>query len=147
MRPITDIRRERLADLIREFSEGNSAAFSRLIGRSRAQVGFWTAKPGKPGAKNLSHATARALERQFNKPHGWMDAEIGGETAPSHPGRPDDATMSQAVELLHLMADARPDDARFRRMTWPLIQIAAKAIQQAGGNPRSAVAKILEATT
>lgn len=57
----------------------------------------------------------------------------------------DDATMTQALELLHAMADARPDDARFTRLTWPLILIAAKAVERAaaGGSQRETVANLL----
>lgn len=61
----------------------------------------------------------------------------------SQPARFDDVTMSQAVELLYLMGDARPDDKRFRRLTWPMIQVAAKCIEKAEGDPRGAMADIL----
>ncbi len=61
---------------------------------------------------------------------------------PSHSGRPDDETIAQGVELLHLMADARPDDKRLQRPTWAMIKIAAKAVEKAEGT-REAMAEIL----
>ena len=51
--------------------------------------------------------------------------------------------MTQAVELLYLMADARPEDRRFRRFNWAMIQVAAKGIQIAEGDARKAMAYIL----
>ena len=73
-----------------------------------------------------------------------LAAGHGSAAGQSQAARFDDATMQQAVELLFLMGDARPDDKRFRRPTWAMIQIAAKAIQRAEGEPREAMATILE---
>lgn len=42
--------------------------------------------------------------------------------------RPSDEIMSQALDLLYLLADLRPDDRRFSRITWPMLMVAAKAI-------------------
>lgn len=61
----------------------------------------------------------------------------------SQAARFDDATMAQAVELLFLMGDARPDDRRFRRFTWSMILVAAKCVERAEGDPRGAMAEIL----
>ncbi|MHC1670474.1 helix-turn-helix domain-containing protein [Stenotrophomonas maltophilia] len=71
------------------------------------------------------------------------DIELSGES-PSHPMGFSDATMAQAVELLHMMADLRPDDRRFRRMSWPAIQVTAKAIIKAEGSQKDAVRMILD---
>ena len=62
----------------------------------------------------------------------------------SQNARFDDDTMSQAVELLYLMADARPEDRRFRRFNWAMILLAAKGIQNSEGDPRQAMAYILD---
>lgn len=64
-------------------------------------------------------------------------------TAQSQLGRLSDAIMAQGVELLYLMADARPEDKRFKRPSWAMIQIAGKAIKKAKGDPRIAMAEIL----
>ena len=68
---------------------------------------------------------------------------IGGRPQQSQPEGLDDATLAQGVELLYLMADARPDDRRFQRPTWAMIQTAAKAVKKAEGNPRGAMADVL----
>ena len=66
---------------------------------------------------------------------------------PSQPARRDDANLAQAVELLHMLADLRPDDARFRRISWHAIQVTAKAIAKAEGSQKEAVRMILEDLT
>lgn len=75
MRPLTDIRRDRLRQLIGEVAEGNQAAFAKMVGKSRAYVGFWLADPAKPHAKQISHTEARALEARFSKAAGWLDTD------------------------------------------------------------------------
>lgn len=67
----------------------------------------------------------------------------GAPAGTSQPARLDDVTMRQGVELLYLLADARPDDKRFERPSWAMIQIAAKAVSRAEGSPREAMAEIL----
>lgn len=73
-------------------------------------------------------------------------SDLAGRTASqsqSQPARFDDATMAQAVEMLYIMRDARPDDRRFHRPTWSMILVAAKCIDRAEGDPRGAMAEIL----
>lgn len=62
----------------------------------------------------------------------------------SQPAGRDDANLAQAVELLHMLADLRPDDPRFRRISWHAIQVTAKAISRAEGAQKEAVRMILE---
>ena len=66
---------------------------------------------------------------------------------PSRPAGRDDANLAQAVELLHMLADLRPDDARFRRISWHAIRVTAKAIAKAEGSKKEAVRMILEDLT
>lgn len=66
-----------------------------------------------------------------------------GAVGASQAERQDDATIIQGLELLYLLADARPDDPRFDRPSWAMIQIAAKAVRRAEGSPREAMAEIL----
>lgn len=61
----------------------------------------------------------------------------------SQPARLEDENIAQGIELLYLLADARPDDRRFERLSWARIQIAAKAVRTAEGSQREAMAKIL----
>jgi transcriptional regulator with XRE-family HTH domain len=75
----------------------------------------------------------------------FRDIEVEGRRAESQPERIDDEIISQAVALLYLIADHRPDDARFSRISWPMIKVAAKAIQraEAGATQRAVIAEIL----
>lgn len=75
----------------------------------------------------------------------WLETGKGRRSPieASHAARYDDATMDQAVELLYLMADARPEDRRLRRFNWAMILIAAKGISTANGDTRKAMATIL----
>lgn len=75
--------------------------------------------------------------------HRDMEAE-GVPAAASQSVGFGDATMAQAVELLNMLAELRPDDARFRRVSWQAIQVTAKAITRAEGSQKEAVRMILE---
>lgn len=72
------------------------------------------------------------------------DMELEGVEQTSQSVGFSDATMAQAVELLHMLADLRPDDQRFRRVSWRAIQVTAKAIARAQGSQKEAVRMILE---
>lgn len=92
--------------------------------------------------KGLSiHRIAEALDVNV----AWLETGKGSKTssAPSQSARFDDATMTQAVDLLYLMADARPEDRKLRRFNWAMILIAAKGVELADGDPRKAMAYIL----
>lgn len=88
------------------------------------------------------HKLAQALEVRTE----WLETGRGPKaTDPqSQPARYDEETMTQAVELLYLMADARPEDRKFRRFNWAMILLAAKGIQKSEGDPRQAMAYILD---
>ncbi len=163
-RTVHDFRREWLSRLIDEFG-GNVERFAETTGRNAKHLIAL-----RSGAKNMGPKVPREIERHLMMRRGskvWpgmMDTDPDGASvtplavserrgayaapavALSQPGRHDDATMAQAVELLYLMADARPEDRRFARLTWQKIQIAAKAIhetEQAGGNQREIIASLL----
>lgn len=89
MRPLPDIRRDRLRQLIREMAGGNAAAFGRLIDKDRRQMSAWLREPDKPGAKNLSHDSAREIEANCLKPSGWLDTQPEGAS--------NDPALSQQV--------------------------------------------------
>ncbi|KAF1711081.1 hypothetical protein CSC70_03910 [Pseudoxanthomonas kalamensis DSM 18571] len=103
MRPITDIRRARLRQLIDELFDGNQAAFAESIGKSRAYVGFWLADPAKPHAKQISHATAREVEAKAMKPAGWLDVD----EAASQSVIPDPAILGIALTSVDKVARDR----------------------------------------
>ena len=81
MRPITDIRRDRLRQLIDEAAEGNQARFAAMIDKSRAYVGFWLTDPSKPHAKAMGHEEARRIEARFGKAAGWLDTDPESQPA------------------------------------------------------------------
>ena len=65
------------------------------------------------------------------------------ESIPSQPERLDDDIMNRAFELLYLLADARPEDRRFARLSWPMVKVAAKWIARAESQ-RDAVKGMLD---
>lgn len=73
----------------------------------------------------------------------YRDLQTDGWVSSQPAGR-DDANLPQAVDLLHMMADLRPDDPRLQRISWHAIQVAAKAISKAEGSQKEAVRMILE---
>lgn len=81
MRPITEIRRDRLRELIAEVADGNQARFAAMIDKSRAYVGFWLTDPSKPHAKAMGHEEARRIEARFSKPAGWLDTDPASQSA------------------------------------------------------------------
>lgn len=105
MKPLDQVRRDRLADLVTEY--GSAANLARRIHRDRRQVSHWLT-----GFRNLSHTTAREIEAACLKPSGWLDHEHGpsvnatGESGTSsQPVRTDRAKMSDAIRLLRELAE------------------------------------------
>jgi phage repressor protein C with HTH and peptisase S24 domain len=84
MKTAGDLRRLNLASLVRE--SGGVSSFSAMMGKSSsAQVSQWLnaskdSKTGKP--RQISDASARAIEAAANRPHGWLDQD---HTAPIIP--------------------------------------------------------------
>lgn len=115
----------------RELQAASGIPYSTLAGLEVGDQKTSTAIPALASALDV-HALWLAENR------GPRSFSGGSQNA-----RYDDATMAQAVELLYLMADARPEDKRFRRLTWPMVLLAAKGIQNAEGDPRKAMAMIL----
>ena len=148
MKPIEVVRRENLLELAAD--EGGQAALARRIGKDKNQVNQWL---GRAGSRNMSGETAREIEQQLGKPAGWLDHDRStlrvqdADTAPYSASQPlgfSDKTMTQAVELLHLLGGARPDDPRFRRITWASIKVAAKIVNRySNGDAKDAMAQIV----
>lgn len=87
MRPVTEIRQIRLRQMIDEVAEGNQARFAALIGRSRAQVGFWLTDPSKRHYKAMSHEMAREVEAEMRRRGwkqyvpGWLDTDPSSQVS------------------------------------------------------------------
>jgi len=121
----------------------NAEVLAPLLGVTAGAVRHWAngtlpvplAQAGKLSALlNVGPAEICAAWREQVEPY---------VTGASQPARFTDEIMASAVELLHLMADARPDDARFRRISWGTIRVAAKVVAAHQDDPRQAVAGIL----
>lgn len=86
---VHDTRRERLRQLLREFS---AADLSRRSGIAPSLISRYKDEPDKDGAKNLGEENARKLEKAAGKPLGWLDKQH------SHAG-PSPAAGSVAHDL------------------------------------------------
>ena len=76
MKTVDEIRREKLALLIKE--HGTSGALAELLGMSPSQLSQWKSASkhsdtGKP--RRMSSDSARYIEEKCGKPSGWMDTE------------------------------------------------------------------------
>lgn len=81
------VRRNRLAQLVKEV--GSVVKVANTLGCSSAQVSQWLngspdSKTGK--ARTISNASARKIEKAFNKPVGWMDHADDDQKGNSRPG-------------------------------------------------------------
>lgn len=110
MRPTSEIRRARLLELVEE--TGAQVAVADRLGKNKNQVYQWLLDPDKPGARNISDASAREIETVFSKPRGWMDtdpAQSGRWTANDRPSgespaaRLDQSIIGSAVALARAM--------------------------------------------
>lgn len=90
----------------------------------------WARDPNDPDPREVEQSIqayhAGEWRDHLSKHHPDIDRFV-----PSQAARFDDGTIAQAIDLLYLLADLRPDDKRFSRLTWPMIQVAAKAITRA----------------
>lgn len=68
VRPLTEIRRNNLALLVRK--EGSQAALANRLGKDRRQVNQWL---GRKGARDMGNESAREIEQSLRLPAGWMD--------------------------------------------------------------------------
>lgn len=114
MKPVSQIRRERLAQLILEV--GTQVAIGDAIGKNKNQIYQWLLPDGEKGARNMSDASARRIETAFNKPTGWLDTLPEGfsgvaESTPaygvtqSYLGRLNPATIRTVHEMLRWRFD------------------------------------------
>lgn len=133
---IVAARRKRLRQWIDSEYDGIQAKFVAATGVNQGELSLLLKD------KPFGEKRADSLEEQAGMPVGYLLSPLDHSPS-SQPARFDDAIMAQAVELLYLMADARPEDKRFRRFNWAMILLAAKGIHNAEGDPRKAMASIL----
>ncbi|MBF0379376.1 MAG: LexA family transcriptional regulator [Magnetococcales bacterium] len=91
VRDISDLRREKLAQIIRQ--EGSQSSVARKIDTDPSYLSqIMSAK----GRRNVGEALARRIEERFNKQPGWMDVDPDSDNSPY-------------VEVDHDMADTLND--------------------------------------
>lgn len=95
MKPITQVRRERLQELVLE--AGSQVAVALRIGKDKNQIYQWLLSPGEPGARNVGSASARVLEVAFAKPEGWMDSDPEAFSSAAESSRNYDYRQSRAT--------------------------------------------------
>lgn len=128
-------------------AEREAQGISRAELSERTKVGYSTIAELERGGMQTStklRVIADALKVELT----WLETGHGPRhkvaERQSQVGGLDDANLAQGVELLYLMADARPEDKRLQRPSWAMIKIAAKALQRADGSPSKAMAEILD---
>ncbi len=109
MKPVSQIRRERLAQLVLE--AGSQVAVADRISKDKNQIYQWLLDPDTRGARNIGPTSARAIETALSKPLGWLDHEdewFSGSSESSHNHdiwqschlRPTLATLVQALKII-----------------------------------------------
>lgn len=109
MKPITQVRRERLRELVLE--AGSQVAVGIRIGKDKNQIYQWLLDPAEAGARNIGSKSARLLETAFAKPEGWMDSDPEAFSSSdessrnydyrqSRAARPTAAILAQAVSIM-----------------------------------------------
>jgi hypothetical protein len=97
MKPVSQIRRERLADLVAQ--AGSQVAVAEKIGKDKNQVYQWLLEPDAPGARNIGPNSARHIETAFSKPAGWLDHEADSFSGVSEPSPTLYGTTSYGARL------------------------------------------------
>lgn len=109
MKPVSQIRRERLAELVAE--AGSQVAVAEKLGKDKNQVYQWLLPPESAGARNIGPRSAKAIETAFKKPEGWLDHETDGFSSVREPSpnydvwqsrlqRPGVAILTKAVKIV-----------------------------------------------
>lgn len=79
MKPIREVRRERLAHLVTQMG-GQSAVAARL-GKDKNQIYQWLQPEESKASRNISDGTARLIEAAYSLPKGWMDQPLSEQSA------------------------------------------------------------------
>lgn len=109
MKPIAQVRRERLREIVD--LAGTQVAVALRIGKDKNHIHQWLLPPEAKGARNIGSKSARLIERSFDCPDGWMDSDpesFGirvGDSTPSdyrhsRAERPTAAILAKAMEVM-----------------------------------------------
>ena len=96
---ISEIRRRRLGQLIREDFGGNQSLFSARTGIKAPQVNRWLSETATD-KRTITEPSARKIEKKSGKPFRWLDGieEIEGRMPLNPPCV--DANLNKSTELL-----------------------------------------------
>jgi phage repressor protein C with HTH and peptisase S24 domain len=108
MRPIKDIRRENVAQLVRY--AGGQAAFAAKLGKDRNQVYQWLLPPENPSSRGISDPMAREIERVSSLVPGALDHE--GSLSGAREPEAQQEIVSQVIQRF----ETRPGYRRFQVM-------------------------------
>lgn len=89
MKPVSQIRRDRLAQLIREDFDGLATKLAIHTDKDRRQISAWQRH------KHMRDGTAREIEAACGKPAGWLDHESEEIVKPPEQMRP--ASQSERI--------------------------------------------------
>lgn len=148
MKTADEIRRERLAELVRE--AGSQVAVADRLGKNKNQVYQWLLPSERDGARDIGHDMAREIETAFKKPRGWLDNDPelvsdpnessrnvhGGQ---SYAARLDAAILAQAVGVVE--ADEAVNGP-YPPLTQAELLLELYAKIEAGERPMELVAKL-----
>ncbi|TAA11270.1 hypothetical protein EA658_16535 [Pseudoxanthomonas winnipegensis] len=121
----------------------NQSAVANAAGTTKGQVSQWATEGGVKSENIKADVLFRLCDALEVNPRWMLYGTPPMRSVQSQSERLDDGSMAQGLELLYLLADARPEDRRLRRPSWTMIQVAAKAIERADGDPRKAMAEFL----
>jgi len=156
MRPLPEIRRARLLQLIEEAGGASRLAErmdpERPLKSRSVQVRQWAAELGTDASRNIGHPNARMLEALMGKPRGWMDTDpdslslrderVRNSLSRESPAtRLDAPTMATALGVLAAIESVRgpyptPDNGA------TLLRLYAEL--EAGGNPLTITASYVD---
>lgn len=111
MKPITEVRRDRLRELVLE--AGSQVAVAMRAGKDKNHIHQWLLPPDAKGARNIGSRSARLLESVFQRPDGWMDTDPEAfsrvnetpatyDYRQSRAARPTAAILAEAVRVMEI---------------------------------------------
>lgn len=122
-------RRRHLKSLIDTEFNGSQKEFAEYIGVKAPQVSRWLSGTTSD-ARNISEASARAIEAKCAKPAGWLDsADLLGEAPDKDEDSflaPDTANVDEQKELLLRAWSAAGDQAKQLALMWAKTVLAGE---------------------
>lgn len=88
-------RRERLATMIQEKTQGNKAVFAQLVGKKASQISDMLS-----GSKSFGEKVARDIERKTGYPERWLDGDVSMPAPERPPGKVPLLTWQQLGQAL-----------------------------------------------